>query len=191
MGLARGDQLGIGIELLGCVAENAFNHSVDVLTARWWVKPVAIGQYFGVFDELAKADLRLPRSFSTGSSRARFSQFLLQQFDGYPVNRFLDVSLREYVSPLDFSDSIAEEGGVSGTLLTHHSMKFAAHSFPAPGRPLLEAEQSLGECFLSWHVLLPFHLNKVRMRFPSTLRGMVRVKPTRTASLSYDADQGV
>jgi hypothetical protein len=72
MGPARGDQLGIGIELLGCVAENAFKHSVDVLTARW-VKPVAIDQYFGVFDELAKADLRLPRSFSTGSSRARFS----------------------------------------------------------------------------------------------------------------------
>ena len=84
------------------------------------------------------------------------AQFLLHQLNGYFLHRFLDISRREYVPPPDFPDSIAEKGGMSGTLLTHHSMKFAAHPFPAPRRPLLEAEQSFWECFLSWHVLPSF-----------------------------------
>jgi hypothetical protein len=142
------NQLGIGIELLGCITENVPDHWVDVLTAQG-IAPVAVDQIFGVFDELPKVDLCLYFLLDRLSPDLALAQLFLDQFDGYPVNGFLDIPLRQYVSSPDFSDGIPEEGSVRGTLLTHHSMKFAAHSFPAPRRPLLEAKQTLGECFLS------------------------------------------
>jgi len=142
------NQLGIGIELLRCITENVLDRWVDVLTAQG-ITPVTVDQVFGVFDELPKVDPCLHFLLGRLSPGLTLAQFFLHQFDGYPVNGFLDISLRQYVSSPDFSDSIPEEGGVRGTLLTHHSMQFAAHSFPAPRRALLEAEQPLGECFLS------------------------------------------
>ena len=51
--------------------------------------------------------------------------------------------------PLDSSAGVPEESGVCRPLVSHHSMKFTAHPFPAPGRFRLEAEQLFRECFLA------------------------------------------
>ena len=53
------------------------------------------------------------------------------------------------MGPLDSSAGVPEQSGVRRAFLAHHSMKFTAHSFPAPRRFLLEAEQLLTEWFLS------------------------------------------
>ena len=50
--------------------------------------------------------------------------------------------------PLDSSTGVPEESGVCWPFLAHHSMKFTAHPFPAPGRFRLEAEQLFRERFL-------------------------------------------
>ncbi len=49
--------------------------------------------------------------------------------------------------PLDVSAGISEESGVCRPLVSHHTMKLAAHPLPAPGGLRLEAEQLLRKGF--------------------------------------------
>ena len=58
------------------------------------------------------------------------------------------------MGPLGFSAGAPEESGVRRAFLAHHSMKFTAHSFPAPRGLLPKAEQLLTEWFLTVLVFL-------------------------------------
>ncbi len=63
------------------------------------------------------------------------------------------------MGPLDSSAGVPEESGMRRPFVSHHSMKLAAHPFPAPGRLRFEAEQLLRErFFFHCRIVYPFVL---------------------------------
>ncbi len=109
------------------------------------------------------------------------------------MNRLPDISLCDYISPLDLSTGVPVESGVRRPFVTHHSMEVAAHPFPAPRSVLPEAEQLLTECFLS-HTYIYIYMKTsrevaLRYRPHRSVLGAYRVQKVRLISALFRSVQ--